>query len=162
MKFNFTLGLMAAALTLSLNAQTPNSNVNTLPQKQCGTQVPGEEWDKWFNQKVEEYKQNKASGKAQVVTITIPVVVHMIHGGQAVGTHPNLSLAQINSQITVLNNDFAGTGFNVGNLASTGFSAIGAANCDIVFCMAEKDPNGVSLAEPGIDRRSYVTNGWTN
>lgn len=160
MKFKSTFTVLALAFALSLGAQTPSSNASKL--NRCGTQMPGEEWDNWFNQKVEEYKQNKAAGKIQAATLTIPVVVHIIHGGQAVGTHPNISQAQVGTQITVLNDDFAGTGLNVGNLAATAFSAVGAANCDIVFCLAEKDPNGVSLAQPGIDRVNYTSNGWAN
>lgn len=38
--------------------------------------------------------------------ITIPVVVHVLHTGQAVGTGLNISMAQIQSQIDVLNEDF--------------------------------------------------------
>ncbi len=162
MKFNPTLTVMALAFTLCLNAQTSSNQAWVPQQRTCGTELPGAEWDAWFNQKVEEYKQNKAAGKIQAASITIPVIVHVIHGGQAVGTHPNISQNQVNSQITVLNDDFAGTGLNVSNLAATAFSAIGAANCDIAFCAAEKDPNGVSLAQPGIDRVNYTSNGWAN
>lgn len=156
MKLKFTSLALAFSLTLGLFAQ------NAPPHRTCGTELPGAEWDAWFNQKVEEYKLNKALGKVQAASITIPVIVHVIHGGQAVGTHPNISQNQVNSQITVLNDDFAGVGLNVGNLAATAFSAIGAANCDITFCPAEKDPNGVSLAQPGIDRVNYSSNGWAN
>ncbi len=162
MKFTSTFTALAVALTLMLGAQTPQYLLNSTKLNRCGTQQPGEEWDNWFNQKVEEYKQNKAAGKVQAATLTIPVVVHIIHGGQAIGTHPNISQAQVTSQITVLNDDFAGTGLNVGNLAATAFSAVGAANCDIVFCLAEKDPNGNSLAQAGIDRVNYTSNGWAN
>jgi len=161
MELKSTFTVMALAFTLCLGAQTPSSNSNNSKLNRCGTQMPGEEWDNWFNQKVEEYKQNKAAGKVRAATLTIPVVVHIIHGGQAVGTHPNISQIQVGTQITVLNDDFAGTGLNVGNLAATAFSAIGAANCDIVFCLAEKDPNGVSLAQPGIDRVNYTSMGWS-
>jgi PKD repeat protein len=86
----------------------------------------------------------------------------VIHGGQNVGVFPNVTQAQINSQITVLNADFAGTGFNVANLAATAFSAVGAVNSDISFCLAQVDPSGNPLTEPGIDRISYVAKGWTN
>lgn len=36
----------------------------------------------------------------------IPVVVHVIHNGEAVGTGSNISYAAIQSQIDVLNEDF--------------------------------------------------------
>jgi hypothetical protein len=77
----------------------------------------------------------------------IPVVVHVVHNGEPVGEGANLSLAQIQSQIDVLNEDFgrmAGTnGFNDHpDGASTG----------ITFYLAETGPNGEVLEEPGVDR----------
>ena len=38
--------------------------------------------------------------------ITIPVVVHVLHTGQSVGTGLNISSVQVQSQIDVLNRDF--------------------------------------------------------
>ncbi len=43
-------------------------------------------------------------------TITIPVVVHVMHTGQSVGTAVNLSDAQIKTALDQLNKAFAGTG----------------------------------------------------
>jgi hypothetical protein len=178
MKINLQLTALIISLSIGVNAQTGRiaiknqsnivmqSNASNATNRGCATLLPGNNWDNWFNNKVEEFKQNIATGKSQVVNYTIPVVVHVIHGGStntgAIGTYPNLSQIQINSQTTVLNQDYAGTGFNVGNLAATAFSAIGAANCNITFCMAQKDPSGVTLVEPGIDRVSYVVKGWAN
>lgn len=155
---NLNLKLIAAAFicTAGLHAQ------NTTPKRTCATGVPSAEWDSWFNQKVEEYKRDLSLNKTQVVPYTIPVVFHIVHGGQAAGTFPNLSQAQINSQIPILNNDFAGTGQGVAQLAATAFSAVGAANTNISFCLAELDPNGNALVEPGIDRINYNSMGWTN
>src|SRR5690554_5722938 len=38
--------------------------------------------------------------------IRIPVVVHVLHNGESIGTGLNISMAQIESQIDVLNEDF--------------------------------------------------------
>ena len=124
--------------------------------------MPDQAWNDWFNTKVEEFKANNSAQKNQSANYTIPIVFHVIHSGQAVGTYPNISQAQINSQISILNNDYAGTGFNVGNFASTGFSQSLIANCNISFCLAERDPSGAALAEKGIDRINYVDKGWSN
>lgn len=79
--------------------------------------------------------------------ITIPVVVHVIHNGEAVGDGANLSEEQIYSQFEVLNEDFRrlpGTpGFNE--------SEIGA-DVGVEFCPATVDPDGNVLATPGIHR----------
>ena len=77
----------------------------------------------------------------------IPVVVHIIHNGEPVGTGSNISYEQVVSQIEVLNEDFRrkpGTnGFN---------DHPDGVDCEIEFFLAEIDPNGDSLVEPGVDR----------
>lgn len=131
-------------------------------KRTCGTETPSNEWNEWFNNKVVEFKKNSANQKDQNANYTIPVIFHVIHGGQSVGAFPNISQAQINSQITILNNDFAGTGLNVGNFSSTGFSPSLIANCNVNFCLANKNPSGNNLAEKGIERLNYTTNGWAD
>jgi len=158
MKLTFKVFTASLFFSIGVQAQT-----QTAPKDRgCATQIPAAAWDTWFNQKVAEYQQNLAGTKTQSTNYTIPVIVHVIHGGQNVGSYPNLSQAQINSQITVLNNDFAGIGLNANNLAATGFSTVGAADCSISFCPAQIDPSGNTLAEPGINRVNYATNAWTN
>src|SRR6185312_1560825 len=113
----------------------------------CATQPPSAAWDNWFNAKVESFKQQTASqrnGNATVYTLntyTIPVVFHIIHGGQAVGTYPNLAQAQINSQITVLNQDYGGAGFQTSTYPATAFTAYAAAPTNSVSA-ASIDANG--------------------
>lgn len=158
MKLRSKLSVCLLGFTLFSGAQ----NNTSLPKDRCGTQVPSVEWDTWFNQKVDESKRKMAKGTAQFYSYTIPVVVHIIHGNQSVGVFPNVSEAQVKSQINVLNNDFAGNGYNVSQLAATAFSAVGAANCYITFCLAQFDPNGSLLTTPGIDRKNYISQGWTN
>ncbi len=127
----------------------------------CATTLPDESWNTWFNAKVEERASQVSKSQANYV---IPVIVHVIYGSTntAIGTYPNISQNQINSQLNVLNADFSGTGLNVNQLAATAFSAVGASNCNISFCLAMLDPQGQTLAEPGIHRVSYLANGWTN
>lgn len=168
------LPLIATALCLSygLSAQTgkialKNNAVQIQNQDQdakitkrtCATAAPGAEWDAWFNKQVEDFKAANQNGKAQMANYTIPVVVHVIHSGQSVGVGFNLSQAQIIDQINILNADFAGTGLNNGNAPAI-FAPL-KANCNITFCLAQKNPAGVTLAEPGIDRVNAVTNGWS-
>ena len=121
MKIKLQIIAVAFCISIGVTAQNtksagivPASPLPTdAPKRGCGTIVPSAEWDGWFNKKVDEYKSSLASGKTQMVNYTIPVIVHVVHAGQAVGTYPNLSKNQINSQITVMNADFAGTGYNV-------------------------------------------------
>lgn len=79
--------------------------------------------------------------------ITIPIVFHIIHNGDNVGSGENLSAAQVNSQIAVLNEDFRRM------MGTPGFNnnPIGA-DVEIEWCPAVVDPNGNIMPEPGIDR----------
>ncbi len=65
-------------------------------------------------------------------TITIPVVVHVLYRTSA----ENISDAQIQSQINVINDDFRRTNSDANNNWSQ------AADTEIEFCMATVDPNG--------------------
>ena len=143
--------------TLFLRAQT-----DPLVKSRCGTGVPDQAWNDWFNAKVEEFKKANVGAKELTANYTIPVIFHVIHGGQSVGTFPNVSQLQINSQVKILNDDYAGSGYNVANFANTNFAQSLIANCNISFCLAEKDPNGVTLSEKGIERVSYVAKGWSD
>ena len=59
---------------------------------------------------------------------TVPVVVHILHHGEAVGVENNLSDAQIQGAIDALNADFRGE--------------YGGADIDIEFDLAKRDPEG--------------------
>ena len=162
MKLNFKLVLASVCLSLVVNSQNQLPENLVLTKRGCGTPAPSAEWDAWFNKKVEEYKANKPAGKVQTTSVTVPVIVHVIHPGSAVNVYPNLNGNQIRSQITVLNKDYAGIGYNTSQLAATGFSAVGIANTNITFCLAQFDPSGNPLAEAGIERINSTTMGWAN
>ena len=150
----------------------------------CATKVPDPSWDEAFNNAVENYKANmRTSNTTSVTNYVVPVVVHVIHGGQAEGTFPNISQAQVNSQITVLNQDYSGNGAGVTQYNAISYNGHGpfydyakannlpapdntnsgvvACNTGIQFCMALTDPNGNKLSEPGIDRVNYTTAGFS-
>ena len=86
---------------------------------------------------------------------SIPVVVHIIHNGEPIGTGANISFEQVTSQIAVLNEDFrkaSGTnGFN---------ENVAGADTEIEFYLAEMDPEGNPLDEPGIHRFNGNRESW--
>jgi len=128
-------------------------------QQPCGTPAPPAEWHEWFNKKVEEYKEHEAHTKTQQATYTIPVIIHVVHAGESVGTFPNLTNAQLVSQLAVMNADYSGKGYNSSSAPSIWKSLV--ADAGVQFCLALKDPNGNTLAEPGIERIDYKTkSGW--
>jgi hypothetical protein len=83
----------------------------------------------------------------------IPVVVHVVHNGEPVGSGPNISEAQVQSQIDVLNEDFRRKS------GSNGYNAEGV-DIRIEFYLAPNDPDGNILAEPGIHRYNGGINIW--
>jgi hypothetical protein len=86
-------------------------------------------------------------------TIIIPVVVHILDNGNPIGTGGNLSVAQIQSQIDVLNEDFRKLDPDRVNTPSA-FQPV-AADINFEFRLACIDPNG--NATNGITR-TLITN----
>lgn len=92
----------------------------------------------------------QASNRSAAV-LTIPVVVHVIYNTAA----QNISEAQINSQMVVLNEDFRRLNADADNVWSQ------AADSELEFCLASIDPNGNPTN--GITRTSTnVTSFGTN
>ena len=72
--------------------------------------------------------------------ITIPVVVHIFHKGEPSGVGTNISVAQIQSQIDVLNEDFRRLNSNL--LFSPAPFRGESADPLIQFCLAQQKPDG--------------------
>ncbi len=96
------------------------------------------------------------AGRIAPIIFNIPVIFHIIHNGQAVGTGTNIAALYVNAQLQQLNDDFrklAGTsGFN-----NHPFGA----DVLIQFCAATVAPNNNALAEAGIERINRNAKGWT-
>ena len=95
-----------------------------------------------------DYIISHPAGSSRVV-VTIPVVVHVIYNTST----QNISDAQINSQLTILNNDFRKLNADRTSVPSV-FSAL-SADCEINFCLAQRTPSGISTT--GIVRVSTAT-----
>jgi len=113
-------------------------------QRICGTteyQTMLEQEDPGIINRQEEIEQftrdfliNNPQGERALVTI--PVVVHVVYNTTA----ENISDAQIQSQIAVLNQDFRKLNADVANTPSA-FAGL-ASDSNIEFCLASVDPNG--------------------
>lgn len=119
-------------------------------QKNDPNRMNEAQFEAWLAPLIENLKTNKSQNGG---IITIPVVVHVIHSGQALGVAPNITDNQVKSQITVMSNDFrrlAGTpGFNT--------NAVGA-DTMMQFALAKVDPNGNPTN--GIDRVNLCEASW--
>ncbi|MCB0643678.1 MAG: zinc metalloprotease, partial [Phaeodactylibacter sp.] len=86
-----------------------------------------------------DFKQRPIGPLAKSSITTIPVHVIIVHPpGQSIGTGSNLSVPHIESQITVLNEDFRRMNADASNTPSV-FSAV---DSEIEFCLATVDPSG--------------------
>ena len=112
------------------------------------------EFEQWIAPHVEAIKQRLETSRDVNTVITIPVVVHIIHNGDAVGSGENISDARVLSQITVLNQDFR----RMINTNGYNENPVGA-DVEIEFCMARRKPDGT--ATNGIDRVNLGVASWS-
>jgi hypothetical protein len=93
------------------------------------------------------------NGAQDRAVITIPVVVHVVYNTAA----QNVSDAQIQSQLDVLNADFRKLNADVSGVPAA-FAGL-AADAEINFCLAKQDPAG--LATTGIERRQTTSTSFS-
>ncbi|MFN8277349.1 MAG: M43 family zinc metalloprotease [Chitinophagales bacterium] len=103
-------------------------------------------------QEIETFTQNYLANhpaENNRAVVTIPVVVHVVYNTAT----QNISDAQIQSQIAVLNADYAATNSDKSQTPSAFSSLI--ANTNIQFCLAQRTPAGA--ATTGIVRKSTTS-----
>ncbi len=111
------------------------------------------------HQDVMSYIQNPNNEQAEflrgpnapTVVVTIPVVFHVLYKNAT----QNISDAQINSQLTVLNNDYRKLNADFNSVVPAAFRPLGA-DVEIAFCKATRTPTGASTT--GITRKSVPSN----
>ena len=111
-----------------------------------------EEFENWLSPKIQQQKAQRSANGANAV-ITIPVVVHVIHNGDAYGSNENITDEQVMSQITVLNQDYR----RMVDTPGYNENLVGA-DTEIEFCLAKVDPDG--NATNGIDRVNLGQAAW--
>ena len=111
-------------------------------------------FEKWMDKKIKEQKSLQEVASQSGGIIYIPVVVHVIHNGDAYGINENITDEQVQSQITVMNQDYrklTGTpGYNT--------NAVGA-DTQVEFVLAKVDPNGNPTN--GINRVNLCQASWS-
>lgn len=122
-------------------------------QRNCAFQYQHQQrFEEAIQQKILAQRNHRTANEE---SITIPVVVHIIHSNSS-GTiggknNSNISEEQVFSQIQVLNEDFGRTNLDT-NLTPSEFKQV-AANTNIEFCLASRDP--VGNPTNGITRTYY-------
>ena len=153
--------LLVCAISYSQESKTihrcSTDEYNKTLLKDNPNMMGSETFEKQLSKKIEAYKlETKNNSQRRPLQYTIPMVVHVIHNGEPIGTGPNISNAQILSQIKVLNDDFrrmAGTrGFNTDP---------DGADVEVEFCLAKQTPDGCTTN--GINRidMSATNTSWS-
>jgi hypothetical protein len=111
-----------------------------------------EDQDKWISNYIKE-QGNIQRDQVAAVQYTIPVVVHIVHTGGAIGTIYNPSDADIQNTIAYLNEVYNGT--------FPGTEGVG--DIEIQFALAQRDPscnptNGIDRVD-GSGLSEYTTSG---
>jgi PKD repeat protein len=113
------------------------------------------DFERALQRKIVEIKARQAASRGTAEVVTIPVVVHIVHNAESIGSGRNISEAQVKSQIETLNEDFRrrrGTrGFN---------DDARGADIEIEFCLSQFNQTGQKMAEPGIDRINGGRAAW--
>ncbi len=136
-------------------------------QKRCGTTEyekylksknkhieSNTQFENWLQQKHSESKEKSAQRRAPLVTL--PVVIHVVHNGEALGSGSNISDAQILSQIDVINEDLRRLNADATETLSE-FAPV-AADIEVALVIAKRDPEG--LATNGILRVQGTKSTW--
>jgi hypothetical protein len=108
------------------------------------------QFETWMSQKIKDQQTMSQTGGI----IYIPVVVHVLHNGDAYGASENITDEQVQSQMTVMTQDFRkmiGTpGYNT--------DPVGA-DVQVEFVLAKVDPNGNPTN--GINRVNLCKASWS-
>lgn len=160
---NFTFAQASYSALLSQQPTGPTGvhrcssvEVDAIRKLNNPTIPSNETFENWLAPLVADYKAKQATATEEEknVVLQIPVVVHVLHNGEPIGTAPNITDAQIWSQIQVLNEDFRRM------LGTRGYNEnpVGA-DLRIEFVLAQTGPDGT--ATDGINRRNIDQDGVT-
>lgn len=118
--------------------------------QQKGISLSQNEFEEWLAPKAvgEKLKRWQKDSSGEEAIVIIPVVVHIIHNGDAEGVNENISNEQVMSQITVLNQDFR----RLENTRGFNSNPVGA-DMGIEFRLAQRDPLGLKTS--GIVRHDF-------
>lgn len=147
--------ILLVALSIAVFAQDRNCGTMEILEQQLQQDPDMRARMEAIERHTAQYQQN-ADGSSRVV-ITIPVVFHIVHNGDALGTNENISDALVLAQLNQMNQDFSLTNSDA-SLIPALFQPV-AANTEIQFCLAQRKPDGT--ATTGINRINGGQSSWT-
>jgi hypothetical protein len=154
LRWSTSLGcLFLLFFSLDLSAQQRCATVEYEQQLVLAKKLPAKrDFESWLQNKI----ARRAGFRTQTTAYQIPVVVHIVHNGEAVGTDTNISDAQVFSQIAVLNKDYNRQNSDA---SKTPAEFVGVAgSIAIEFVLARQTPSG--SATNGIVRVKGSKSTW--
>ncbi|MEM6697016.1 MAG: M43 family zinc metalloprotease, partial [Bacteroidota bacterium] len=114
----------------------------------------GDQYDAYFDA-LEAYiaRESEKLNRENATIYTIPIVYHIVHDNNALGSGDNIDPAFLVAQTEQLNNDFR-------KVMGTSGDGDGV-DIEIEFCPATVDESGNPLAELGVNRIDRNDRGWT-
>lgn len=97
-----------------------------------------ENFENWIA--VKKNLQTNSTERNQINIVQVPVVFHIIHNGEAVGTGGNLLKSRIDRQLEILNEDFNRLNADTSETLSEFINV--TASFEIEFVYAKQDPDG--------------------
>lgn len=153
-KQNTVFGRPVKNITPSGHIRCATDEYEEYLQENNPKRMTRDQFENWLQPLIEKQQQFDMLSSQSGGIIYIPVVVHVIHNGDAYGTNENITDAQVQSQITVMTQDFRrmlGTpGYNTNTVG---------ADTQIEFVLAKVDPNGNPTN--GINRVNLCQASWS-
>jgi len=106
----------------------------------CGTDLVMEKYRKTHDSNFKSEFINSMNLSQNLNTKIIPIVFHIIHNGHPIGEDENISVAQIEDVVNIMNEDFSASNPDLENVVEDFESTIG--NPNIEFRLARLDPDG--------------------
>lgn len=152
-----TLLLFSFLLSYASHAQQRCGTVEYM--KQFENAKKKEAFEDWMKEKraiLPQKAMELLNNEEETTVYQIPVVVHVIHNGEAQGVGTNISDSQIQSQIEVLNEDYKRLNADSVNIPAE-FKSL-YSNIGFEFVLAKRDPDG--HITNGITRVEGVKSSW--
>jgi hypothetical protein len=100
-----------------------------------------DQFEKWLKENILKKKTKQAFSTKADEVLTVPIVVHVIHQGESLGSESNIPDEQVLSQIDILNKDFRRLNEDASSTPAE-FLPV-AADVRIEFLLAKRDPEGL-------------------
>lgn len=152
LKHFFLIGFVVLFGTATAQEKCGTTGYHELLKNHSPSKESQPEFEEWLQNKIHQKKLQRWAPMSTLSaddSLTIPVVVHIIHNGEGIGTGSNISFERVLSQMKVLNDDFRR--LNADSTNTPAMFRSSAADTQINFVLAKRDPEG--LPSNGVVRK---------